>query len=1397
LSGGTFAAGTTYQTIPYGQVSPLLQPSAPLGGSCSNNYTYQWYSSTDDISFTQIPNATDATYHSAFGLTATTYYKRLATCGTATAYTTNEATVNVLPLGYGVPGPTTITGNANTNMNWIQSRSYDAGRHILIENKEFFDNSGRSVQMQDKVFYRKDVNTTYTHVFASQPIRDAYGRDAAMTMAAPIDCGDFNYQPNFVQHNAAGNNYNHQNFDWYNSGSGDVDKSASPDPLWDASTGTPVKGTLAWYYSSTNNWEGYTPVTGYPFSRQIYYQDGTGNVKKAATAGEALRMGSGHEISSYGAPVAGELDFYLQVRNKYFATTDVGSLPVSLASQAMQMTGHDPNGREAVSIQDRSGRTLMSARPGGSDVVVNNTVNIAAGSFQQIKLSGNSTLTFTGSGTVYQMDSYAESTVSFIPGGHFNSGGSNVFLFPAGYYKIVNTDPVNPATVSYTTGFTDVSFSFYNQLGQLVATIAPEGVKKLYGTNGTGLNNYATKTAVPFISLLNYDLRGRLVSTQDPDGGIHQYIYRNDGNIRFSQSPVQAGSGSFTYSNYDALGRVVESGQYQPDAAGIVFGSAAMTGILENTTPGGGLTTGTKTDVSVNQYDVPDNSHGLTGYVQDAFNVGGAVSLTQKYSSIVNNSPNSTNLQSATWYNYNEEGKVMWTIKYINGLGAGTAAYKTTDYSYDAMGRMVTKTYQAGTSTETFIHYYDYDPANGQLWHVNTGRVVGGSKQLQATYYYYLHGGVKRVELAGSLQGVDYIYTLQGALKAINNSNKTQDPGNDGNNGLAADAFGEVLDYYPQDYINGRSGVAAINGVNTSAIVTQESYAGNIKAMSWFSEKPASTGLTDAPNVYVYQYDPKYQFTESTWGTGLNFGSAPAGFTATAYNKEKIGNPSASPAVLPYDENGNIQYLQRTDGSGTSRDLFTYNYIANTNKLSGVVNTASGTAQTYATYSYDANGQVTAEATTDGTAKYLVYDVMGMVTAVFRDAAHTQPIAGFVYDEMGRRIKKLSYNTSYQLSQVTYYVGDVIYTQPVTGGGTSYGTVSAQEYQIEGSSGRIGIYYAQSNIYAYELADHLGNVRAVIAQSGTTYQVRMYTDYYPYGMVISSGVTNDYRYGYQGQYAEADPETGWNNFELRMYDSRIARWLQYDPAGQFFSPYMAMGNSPVDLMDMDGGEAGDGDAPKDCPNCLPTAYVIGFYRHTTTTVPNNSSLSFANLFAFNRNNLIYKFIKSVNAATDVGLNLEKKVGVIGVDYSWGKMKFKADFEALSAGFDLKTRKLTYTMYNLDVNASMGDHAKLGFGVSMEEGTFGEDMNLFNGSLSYEFGKKKASVGGTVMSYNFDTGDVDMMTMKSMSMKHKLSEYADLSVDGDATKIKLKLKAPNGISLKVNFDYGKFMESMTQ
>ncbi len=883
--------------------------------------------------------------------------------------------------------------------------------------------------------------------------------------------------------------YNHRNFDQYNNGTTTTDKTNNPDPLW-TSGSVPATGTLAWYYSPQNNWEPYTPVTGYPYARQTYYQDGTGSIKKVAGMGEPLIMGTGHETSDYVTPVVNELADYIRVRNYFFTTADLGSLPTGLQYQATQTVTQDGNGMEVVSMQDKSGNVLMSARPGTDLVPAPNTITLnatpysltvpasASGSgcslgsqlvtfygagstfiltnpasqvltltgpmngnmvdftatdwgtvvqsdqpfsivypdqqgnpctqvpvqvnsqagaqqFYYFKILANNTpVTLTGSYTLYDMST--EATTSLGTGNVLNQG----------FYKVVaNTGTV---TLTYGNSFTDVSYNFYNQDGQLIAAITPAGVKQMYGT---GINNYATtKTAIPLTTLYTYDMQGRQISTQDPDGGIHQYVYRMDGKIRFSQNTLQAASGSFSYSNYDAFGRLIEAGQYQPDASGVVFGSTTMTGILENTSSTGGLTTGTKTDVGTMQYDVPDNSYAtntnnntaLASYIQDPFNLSGAMSVTRRYSSILNNSPSSANLVSATWYGYDEEGKVLWTIKYINGLGAGISdpnSYKTTDYTYDPMDNLTKRVFQAHTSAETFVHYYNYDPANNKLWHIYTNTVDNpATEMLQATYYYYLQGGVKRMELATNLQGIDYTYTLQGTLKAINNSNKAQDPGGDGSaNGFGIDAFGEVLDYYTGDYVNGRANVPVITGVNASAI-TSDSYAGNLKAMSWYSEKPTSTGATDAPNTYVYQYDAKYQLTNGTFGTGLNFSNMPATFTATTYNKEQVGNPANN--IPAYDGNGNIQYLQRTDANGNLTDQFSYSYGNNNNQLTSVTNTA--TSQPYANYTYDAKGQMAAENVPGGMSMYMVYDAMGKVTAVYQDAAHTLPIASFTYDESAK-----------------------------------------------------------------------------------------------------------------------------------------------------------------------------------------------------------------------------------------------------------------------------------------------------------------------------------------------------------------------------------------------------------
>jgi len=106
----------------------------------------------------------------------------------------------------------------------------------------------------------------------------------------------------------------------------------------------------------------------------------------------------------------------------------------------------------------------------------------------------------------------------------------------------------------------------------------------------------------------------------------------------------------------------------------------------------------------------------------------------------------------------------------------------------------------------------------------------------------------------------------------------------------------------------------------------------------------------------------------------------------------------------------------------------------------------------------------------------------------------------------------------------------------------------------------------------YQLTDHLGNVRAVFVKDNDDVNLEGYTDYYPFGMPMPNRTLlgpEGYRYAFQGQ--EKDPETGKEAFQLRLWDGRIGRWLTTDPYRQYASPYLGMGNDPVNGIDPDGG----------------------------------------------------------------------------------------------------------------------------------------------------------------------------------------------------------------------------------
>jgi RHS repeat-associated protein len=103
----------------------------------------------------------------------------------------------------------------------------------------------------------------------------------------------------------------------------------------------------------------------------------------------------------------------------------------------------------------------------------------------------------------------------------------------------------------------------------------------------------------------------------------------------------------------------------------------------------------------------------------------------------------------------------------------------------------------------------------------------------------------------------------------------------------------------------------------------------------------------------------------------------------------------------------------------------------------------------------------------------------------------------------------------------------------------------------------------------YELSNHLNNILEVVTDrkigntGETAYEadIIMYSDYYPFGMVMPgrNGSTDQYRYGFQGQ--EIDDEIkGDNNsvnYKYRMHDPRIGRFFATDPMEAAF-PY----NSP-------------------------------------------------------------------------------------------------------------------------------------------------------------------------------------------------------------------------------------------
>ncbi|MGK0379247.1 MAG: RHS repeat-associated protein, partial [Patiriisocius sp.] len=133
-------------------------------------------------------------------------------------------------------------------------------------------------------------------------------------------------------------------------------------------------------------------------------------------------------------------------------------------------------------------------------------------------------------------------------------------------------------------------------------------------------------------------------------------------------------------------------------------------------------------------------------------------------------------------------------------------------------------------------------------------------------------------------------------------------------------------------------------------------------------------------------------------------------------------------------------------------------------------------------------------------------------------------------------------------------------------------------------------YYNTTGDKRYELSNHLGNVLSVVrdkkipAFTGSSLNyfnpdVKSYSDYYPFGMLLPNrhSNTSDYRYGFQGQEMDDEIKGEGNsiNFKYRMHDPRVGRFFAVDPLAPDYawnSPYAFSENIVINAVELEGLE---------------------------------------------------------------------------------------------------------------------------------------------------------------------------------------------------------------------------------
>ncbi|TRX56142.1 RHS repeat-associated core domain-containing protein [Fulvivirga sp. M361] len=552
-------------------------------------------------------------------------------------------------------------------------------------------------------------------------------------------------------------------------------------------------------------------------------------------------------------------------------------------------------------------------------------------------------------------------------------------------------------TISYDLGYHHYTLYYYDRAGNLMRTVPPKGFNTVDPETHTLTTNY------------HYNSLGQLVNQNSPDGGETRFYYNDIGQLRFSQNARQQVEGTYSYTKYDRLGRIVEVGQSTE-----------------------GINVFTR---RINSMDFPVTGEEKTVTIYNQA-YGGTLSYLQRYlRNRVSYSyldedglDTTTNDRTYTVYSYDPHGNVEWLEQIIPGL-----EQKYIAYSYDLLsGNVLQVKYNPG-QPDQFYHKYEYD-ADNRITAVFTS-LDGHLWDKDAEYHYYPHGPLKEAIVGqDKVQELDYTYTIHGWLKAIN------DPAtNDPMEVLTGkDAFAMALNYYSGDYQRSGSTLGSLTPASN-----RDLYNGNISAWEMATHASDDSWMHTG---YQYTYDELNRIRDSRFNVGRD---------------DIFYNRGGFQADFTLDANGNLVTLDRNDIDANHFDALTYHLQNGKNRLDHVSDAITDAelhakdieTQTIHNYEYDSIGNLVRDHQEGMNIEWTVY---GKVDELIKTNGGTR----FTYDPAGNRVRKQT-TDEFGNEHNTYYIrdagGNIMATYRREDIAGVAGTAVLKEIPLYGSD-RIGVY---------------------------------------------------------------------------------------------------------------------------------------------------------------------------------------------------------------------------------------------------------------------------------------------------------------------------------------------------